>query len=134
MGPPMPIQNAGETGQFCFGDSLEQREQIRYGIRADVVFEWSDTDGFPHRGRGFTRDIGIKGMFIYSDVSPSEKDDVAVDVSLRSAARGVTNLWMRAEGVVIRVELAVDPGKPRGFAVLNRTCKLHDGAPIEDLR
>jgi len=128
----MPIQNAGESGQVCFGDSLERREQTRYGLRADVVFEWSDAEGFPHRGRGFTRDIGIKGIFIYSDSQPEEKADVEVEISLHPVLDEVTKLWMRAEGVVIRVEPATNPEDLFGFAVLNRSLRLHDAEPIED--
>jgi hypothetical protein len=127
----MPIQNAGETGHVCFGDSLEKREQIRYGIRADVMFEWSDAEGFPHQGRGFTRDIGIKGMFIYSESQPAEKSDVEVEIALQSVVSEVTKLWMRAEGVVIRVERTTSPGIPHGFAVLNRSLRLHNAEPIE---
>jgi len=127
----MPIQNPGETRPVCFGESLERREQTRYVLHADVVFEWIDAEGFPHGGRGFTRDVGIKGMFIYSETQPSEKADVEVDVSLHSTAQEVSNLWLRAEGVVIRVDRATSPEGLHGFAVLSRSTKLHDGAPIE---
>ena len=114
------------------GDGLEQREQTRYDLRAIVDFEWTDAAGASHRGQGFTRDISTKGMFIYSDSQPPGKVDVHVEVSLSSVAEAVTYLSMKVEALVIRVEPPTSPGIRHGFAVLNRSCKLHNGGPIED--
>ena len=109
----------------------ERRDQIRYGLRADADFEWSDTEGSPHSGRGFTRDISTKGMFICTDSLPSEKSDVQIEVSFRSISGIATNVSIRAKAMVIRVESAPRFGKPGGFAVLNRICRLHGGSPFE---
>jgi hypothetical protein len=128
----MPIQHAREAGDESSGDGLEKREQTRYDLRAVVDFEWMDAEGVPHRGRGQTRDISIKGMFIFSDSQPSTKADIQVEVSLRSVAEAVTNLGMKVEALVIRGELPTSPGIRHGFAVLNRSCKLHNGDPIEN--
>ena len=130
---PLPIQHGREVGRESFGDCLEQREQTRYSLRADVDFEWKDEQGVSHRGRGRTRDISPKGMFIYSDSQLPTKTDVQVDVFLHSVAQAVTNVKMKAEALVIRVEPPTGPGIHHGFAVLNRSCKLHNGSPIEDL-
>jgi c-di-GMP-binding flagellar brake protein YcgR len=111
---------------------LERREQTRYGLRADVDFEWKDEQGVSRRGRGLTRDISPKGMFIYSASQLPTKADVQVEVSLHSIAQAVTNFKMTAEALVIRVEASTSPGMHHGFAVLNRSCKLHNGSPIED--
>jgi hypothetical protein len=128
----MPIQHTREAGNESSGDGLERREQTRYALRAVVDFEWMDAEGVPHRGRGQTRDIGIKGMFVYSDSQPPARADVQVEVSLRSVAEAVTNLSMKVEGLVIRAEPPTSPGIRHGFAVLNRSCKLHNGDPIEN--
>ena len=128
----MPIQHAREAGDESSGDGLEKREQTRYDLRAVVDFEWMDAEGVPRRGQGQTRDISTKGMFIYSDSQPPAKADVQVEVSLRSVAEAVTNLGMKVEALVIRVELPTSPGIRHGFAVLNRSCKLHNGDPIEN--
>ncbi len=128
----MPIQHAREAGNESSGDCLERREQIRYGLHALVDFEWTDAEGVPHRGQGFTRDISPKGMFIYSDSQPPAKADVHVEVALHSIAQAVMDLWVRAEALVLRVERATGPGVRHGFAILNRSCKLHNGGPIED--
>jgi hypothetical protein len=128
----MPIQHAREAGDESSGDGLERREQTRYDLRAVVDFDWTLAEGVPQRGRGQTRDISIKGMFVFSDSQPPAKADVRVEVSLRSVAEAVTNLSMKVEALVIRVEPPTRSGIRHGFAVLNRSCKLHNGGPIED--
>jgi hypothetical protein len=112
---------------------MERRESHRFGIRALVHFEWRDCEGVPHRERGHTRDISSKGMFIHSHVEPPSKVDVQVEVSFRSVAETYVNLRLKATALVLRVEPETGRGRPRGFALLNRSCKLNNGVtPIED--
>jgi hypothetical protein len=129
---PMLTQHDGEAWDESSGECLERREQTRYGLRALVDFDWTDNEGVPHRGEGFTRDISTKGMFIYSEAQPPEKADIQVEVSLGSIPDALTNLQIAVEALVIRVDPALDPGILHGFAVLNRSCKLHNGSPHED--
>jgi PilZ domain len=105
---------------------LERREQTRYGVRALVDFEWIDK-GVPHRGRGLTRDISSKGMFIYSDSEPPAKADLQVEVSFRPPTKELRKLQLSARSLVVRVELAASRDDLRGFAILNRSYKLHNG-------
>ena len=107
--------------------SLERREQTRYGVRALVNFEWMDAD-VPRRGQGITRDISPKGMFIYSEAKPPAKADVRVDVSFQDFPSTAKDLQMSARGVVIRVEPTTGPGSMEGFAILNRSYDLQEGA------
>ena len=83
-------------------------------------------EGVLRRGRGLTRDISTKGMFIYSLINPPAKADLLVDVSFRDVNSIPTNLQMRAKGLVIRVEPATEPGSQQGFAILNRSYELLD--------
>ena len=111
---------------------MEQREHTRYGVRAPVDFEWIE-DGVLQTGRGFTRDISSKGMFISSDSRPPTKADLRVRVSFQSFAQTLTKVQLRANSLVVRVELPSGPGTDYGFAILNRSCELHDGvSSIED--
>lgn len=103
---------------------MERREHTRYGVRAVVDFEWTD-EGVLRRGRGLTRDISPKGMFIHSEVKPPAKADLHVEVDFRGATK--PNLRLRANALVIRVEQAVSSGLDPGFAILNRSCGLYDG-------
>jgi hypothetical protein len=110
---------------------LERREQTRYSVRALVDFEWID-EGVIRRGQGITRDISIKGIFIYSEIHPPAKADLLVDVSFRDFTSMPTNLQMRAKGLVIRVEPATEPGSQQGFAILNRSYELLNGVNAVD--
>ena len=111
---------------------MEQREHTRYGVRAHVDFEWME-EGVLQTGRGLTRDISSKGMFIYSDSRPPTKADLQVKVSFSSFAQTLTKVQMRANSLVIRVEPASTHGTDYGFAILNKSYELHDGvSPIED--
>jgi hypothetical protein len=113
---------------------MERRERFRYNVHANVEFRWMDAAGVCHVGRGVTKDITSKGIFICSDTHPPEKADVAVNVSIRNGAEQVKKLELGADSVVIRVELAAGPKEYHGFAVLNRSYKLYaGGAPVEEL-
>jgi len=108
---------------------LERREQTRYGVRALVDFEWIDK-GVPHRGRGYTRDISSKGMFIYSDSEPPAKADLQVEVSFRAPTEALTKLQLSARSLVVRVESAASREELRGFAILNRSYRMHNGSGV----
>jgi hypothetical protein len=111
---------------------LERREQTRYDVRALVDFEWMD-GGVLRRGQGHTRDISAKGMFIYSDSEPPAKADLQVEVSFRPATEARTKLQLSARSLVVRLEPTASRGASRGFAILNRSYKLHDGlTPIDE--
>jgi hypothetical protein len=96
-----------------------------------VDFEWID-EGVPHHGKGLTRDISSKGMFIFSDSEPPVKGDLQVDVTFRGVTEAPTNLRLSAESLVIRVEATTRRSALRGFAILNRSYKLHDGSTSID--
>jgi len=110
---------------------MERREHTRYAVRALVDFEWM-AEGVLRQGRGFTKDISSKGMFVYSDSEPPSIADLQVEVYFRSAAEGITTLQLRATALVIRVELATSPGAYHGFAILNKSYKLHVGLTVID--
>ena len=113
---------------------MERRAQTRYGVRALAEFMWLDAWGAPQRGRGYTRDISLGGMFIRSESTPPERADLEIEVSFSAFAEASTNLRMSVKAFVIRVE--TDPetrfGATRGFAVLNGNYRLHAGAHVEE--
>ena len=103
---------------------MELRDHTRYGVRAPAYFEWIDK-GVPQRGRGITRDISSKGMFIYSESEPPLKADLQVDVFFCAFTEAPRNLQLRAESLVVRVESAASHDAHHGFAILNRSWELH---------
>ena len=95
-------------------------------------FEWLE-GGVLQMGRGFTRDISTKGMFISSDSRPPTKAELRVRVSFNSFAQTLAKVQLRANSLVVRVEPPSAPGTDYGFAILNRSYELHDGvSSIED--
>lgn len=113
-------------------DWLERRQQVRFQIHAVVEFEWFDGEGVRHRGRGLTRDISSKGLFILSDSRPPTKVDLQAEVFFGSISGSDTNLQLRTRAVVIRMESASRIGAHDGFAVLNKSYKLMS-RDLEDL-
>jgi hypothetical protein len=90
-------------------------------------------EGVLQTGRGFTRDISSKGMFISSNSRPPTKAELRVRVSFNSFAQTLTKVQLRANSLVVRVEPPSAPGTDYGFAILNRNYELHDGvSSIED--
>lgn len=104
---------------------VERRQHTRYSVQARVNFKWQD-GGILFAGSGRTRDISSNGIFVYSDSAPPEKADIDLDISFHSAANANTNLQMKAAALVIRVEGTESPEGRPGFAVLNRSYRLHD--------
>jgi hypothetical protein len=84
-------------------------------------------EGVLKTGRGVTRDISSKGMFIYSNSKPPTKADLRVRVSFASVAQTLTKAQLRANSLVVRVDPPSSPGADYGFAILNRSYELHDG-------
>jgi hypothetical protein len=112
---------------------LERRGHTRYALRALVEFEWID-NGLRHSGRGTTRDISTRGMFIYSDSQPPSNADLQVEVSFRAVTEQPTNLQLSTKALVVRVDPAASQDGLIGFAILNRSYNLHDGLTSIDKR
>jgi hypothetical protein len=121
------LHDVTRAAQYANGwiNTLERRETTRYSVQALVEFRWVSEEGALHQGRGVTRDICAKGMFVYSDSPPAEKADVEIDVSFRPVIEGAVSFQLGAKAVVIRMEPAETPGISHGFAVLNKTSRLH---------
>jgi hypothetical protein len=123
--------DTGPTTAWQGEAGLERRAQFRYGVQALANFEWMD-EGVLRKGRGMTRDISPTGMFINSDVKPPVKADLLVDVRFEGVLPMAKKLKMGARGLVIRVEPGTGGGSVEGFAILNRSYELRDGANSVD--
>jgi hypothetical protein len=105
---------------------LQRGEHNRYVVHTLVdILRWDK--GILHSGQGFTRDINSNGMFIYSDPDPRAQVDIEVEVSFPSLGEAHANLRMRTQSSIIRVEPPPSPEEQHGFAILNRSYKLHEG-------
>ena len=105
---------------------MERRHQIRYGLRVRVVFVWTVERGILQHGRGYTRDMSSKGMFVYADPQPPAKADIQIEAFFSSLVEIGSKLRMRAKARVVRVEPR-GPGADAGFATQSRSYVLHNG-------
>jgi hypothetical protein len=64
-------------------------------------------------------------MFIYSKSEPPPKTDVQVEVFVGASTEPPTKARLKAESLIVRVESTAGPDGLPGFAILNRSCKLH---------
>jgi hypothetical protein len=73
-------------------------------------------------------------MFIRSDIQPPEKTDVQVEVSFSSLGEATSKLRISVKASVIRLESSSSSGfgPKRGFALLNRSYRLHDGSRVAE--
>jgi hypothetical protein len=79
------------------------------------------------RGKGFTRDISKRGMFIYSDDIPPIRTNVHLELAFSPLGKESSQLQMTAKAIVLRVEPPAELDGPQGFAVVNQSYKLHAG-------
>jgi hypothetical protein len=73
-------------------------------------------------------------MFIRSETQPPEKTDIEVEVSFAALGEATSKLRINVKAHVIRLEAATSTsfGPKRGFALLNRSYKLHDGSRLQE--
>ena len=91
------------------------------------MFFWKDTRDTPHEGIGLTRDITVRGVFVFTTTLPPLESDITIKAFIPPRRRDVPLLGMRLRGRVVRVEAAGE-GKPRaGFAVAGERFNLCRG-------
>jgi hypothetical protein len=85
-------------------------------------------------GKGFTRDISKRGMFIYSDDIPPIRTNVDLELAFNPFGNEGSELQMTATAIVLRVEPPAGLSALHGFAVINKSYKLHAGATFVEGR
>jgi hypothetical protein len=111
------------------GLHTSRRKQIRYPLRASVVYRWLDPTGLRRRGRGWTRDISEAGTYVLSQRCPNEGDVVELRFRLVSTRQQLVNEngTMDMNGRVIRVDRDGNEGAGAGFAVRSKeTASPHE--------
>jgi hypothetical protein len=113
-------ENSGKESSVAKNEeqTTNGRRQIRYPLRVHVVFRWSDTEGFAHRGRGWTQNVSEGGLLIRTEDCPKVGDPV--DLTLRVPTLRIPSSepspQMEMTGKVVRV-MPSEAGKHGGFAV-----------------
>ena len=91
---------------------MNRRRSVRFELQMPVVCRWRDDQDRQCETGGFSRDIGVAGLFVLSSVLPPEGVAVTLKVLLPALGRASSSgLQLQSEGKVVRIEAAT------GFAV-----------------
>ena len=91
---------------------MNRRRSVRFELQMPVVCRWKDHQDRQCETGGFSRDIGVAGLFVLSSVLPPEGVAVTLKVLLPALGRATSSgLQLQSEGKVVRIEAAT------GFAV-----------------
>jgi len=85
---------------------LQRRAATRYRLRLPVIFHWND--GNEHTEGGFTSDIAVDGVLIFSSKCPSVGTEVRIEVLIPSPGQRNEEVRIKCTGRVTRV--AMDTG------------------------
>ncbi len=96
------------------GGNVDRRRSPRFRLRLPVLTQWTDDEGHVRYGGGFSRDIGIRGVFVLSSEPPSSSTMISVTVVLPNLRVDLQDLHLRCVGSLVRVEKDAAVG---GYAI-----------------
>jgi hypothetical protein len=106
---------------------MQLRGASRYPVRANVLFSWDEERGIHLEGTGVTRDMSIKGVFVYSMVLPPKNASVAMEVAFPPLRENAPPVRIHVRGRIVRTESnTVDPVHA-GFAITSESTILRGG-------
>lgn len=103
--------------------TIERRRNNRRRLSVPVFFFWKPQNGPPRSCEGITRDVNSNGVYVNANETPPVGELVQMDILLPKPVRGVSEMHLTGEGLVLRV--VTDSGRivddsPCGFAVSMR--------------
>ena len=101
------------------GLNLESRRDTRYALRVGVTFSWKDTNGSMSRGQGLTRDISLRGAYIYSTTCPELETAMRLSIHFPNQPTTVRALRTLSIARVVRRDDKSIVNES-GFAVVSR--------------
>lgn len=104
---------------------MDRRQHRRFDLKAPVTFTWR-AKGETRRADGVTRDVSETGLFVVTDFPPPSGTVVRVEVSF--PLREDSQIQMKAQGKVVRVEAGGYSNTVQGFAAATRISWLHSQA------
>jgi len=113
---------------------VQPRKHNRYRLDAPVSFIWRNGREIQHEGTGLTRDIGLGGVFVFTQACLPLEVSVHVDLVLPRLTSEARTLLVQGDGQVIRVEPGGPSGTGGGFAATIKRFFLRgeEGALTED--
>jgi hypothetical protein len=89
---------------------------MRYRLSVPVIFRWKNESGSRRICKGFTRDIGTQGVYVYSSDVPAVGTSVRLEFLFPSLEESADGLRLRSVGEVVRVESG---SQGTGFAAVS---------------
>jgi len=96
----------------------DARRAVRYTLETQVVFSWSDIDGFSRESHGCTRDVSPKGAYIIAARCPPLGASLAMSFYLPTLTGESQTIQVRAQSRVLRIDSG-GAGQCAGFSVEN---------------
>lgn len=94
---------------------VHPRKYNRYRLEVPVIFSWKDAQGIRQEQVGLTRDLSVRGAFVFAPTPPPLDANIKLKGFFPPGGQ-VLPARMFGQGQVVRVEPA--PGSlPAGFAV-----------------
>lgn len=94
------------------------REHSRYRLEVPVLLSWKDTQGTRQQEFGLTRDLSVRGAFVFAASPPVLDANIKLKAFLRPGGQALP-VRMFGQGKVVRVEPA-SGSVHTGFAVSGR--------------
>jgi hypothetical protein len=104
----------------------ERRTALRYPLRLPVVFSWQDESGRMQGCDGYSRDLGSRGIYVQSEITPPLGVSVEMNVFLPRPEHSARPSEIHAIGRVVRSERHGSSPKGCGFAAMNHTTLLRE--------
>jgi hypothetical protein len=109
------------------GRDREARKFMRYPIQERVSFWWKDENGNRRQDEGTSRDVSVKGIFVFALRCPPVGAEVRLRILILAPLDAPRILNMEFNGRVLRVDQTTPGGGKGGFAVLS-----HAAIPCEN--
>lgn len=85
--------------------AMDRRQARRFEMCAPVIFTWTDGEGKPREGAGFSRNISTRGVFVVAHAAvPALCASMELQVILPSLSSRSQDMELMAQGIVARVE------------------------------
>ena len=107
--------------------SMERRKHRRYLLGVPAKFFWKDARDAQHEGIGITRDISVRGLFVFAKTSPPPESEVELKAFLPPGRSALLPLLLHGRGRVVRVGAAHDGERRAGFALAGKPLVLRRG-------
>ena len=91
------------NSQIACTRTIERRRNNRRQISAPVFFFWKPQNGPPQSSDGMTRDVNSNGVYVNARETPPVGELVQMDILLPNPVRGVSEMHLTGEGLVLRV-------------------------------